>query len=223
VLYWCDGEHFAALPTAQDFKRVAENDRGPNTGGMGSFCPAQHFTAEMDVQVANNIVKPTITALAGLGSPFKGILYAGLMITQSGPQVIEFNCRFGDPETQVILPCWEGDFVETLLACVHGELQKMVPPKEAIRHAVCVVLAARGYPGSYNRSIPLKTVADSEQAVTFHAGTARVDGRLESAGGRVLNAVGLGETRTAARENAYQLAQHLLVPGLFCRSDIASN
>lgn len=221
ALYWCDGEHFVPLPAAQDYKRAFDGEAGPNTGGMGSFAPAPHLTPALCAEVGARIIEPTLRALANEDSPFKGILYAGLMLTADGPQVIEFNCRFGDPETQVIMPVWPGDIIKTMFACINGDLNEHAVPSLAEQHAVCVVLAASGYPGSYAKDIALRFVPDSSTAITFHAGTATHDGQVRSTGGRVLNAVGVGDSMAAARASAYQLAEQLDVPGLFFRKDIA--
>ena len=221
ALFWCDGEHFVPLPAAQDYKRAADNDAGPNTGGMGSFCPAPQLTAKIHERVAKEIIHPVLNALADEGAPFCGILYAGLMLTDDGPQVIEFNCRFGDPETQVILPAWNGNMLDTMFACVNGTLSSNNTLTAASQCAVCVVLAAEGYPGSHPKGIPLIMVPDYADYVTFHAGTSYVDGKLISNGGRVLNAVGMGSDLSAARAHAYELAKRLSVPGLFYRKDIA--
>ena len=221
ALFWCDGEHFLPLPLAQDYKRVGGGDTGPNTGGMGCFCPTPALTPNLRLQVEELVVKPVLNALRDMGCPFKGILYVGLMMTVDGPQVIEFNCRFGDPETQVILPCWPGELVKTMHHCINGTLDQMPRPAETTRHAVCVVLAAEGYPGMYLKGIPLQSVPDGESAVTFHAGTTAQSGNLVSSGGRVLNAVGFAPDLSTARLNAYRLAEQLTVPGLFCRKDIA--
>ncbi|MDD5088391.1 MAG: phosphoribosylamine--glycine ligase, partial [bacterium] len=222
ALYWCDGEHFAPLPGAQDYKRAEDGDAGPNTGGMGSYCPASHLTTDLQHTISRHVIAPLTKALRRQGAPYRGLLYAGLMLTDEGPQVIEFNCRFGDPETQAILPVWEGDFAQTLFACARGKLNRTqttsAPPN---RCAVSVVLAAEGYPGSYRQDIPLEEIEDSERHVIFHAGTKRVSGRLYSTGGRVLNAVGIGSDIVKARENAYEAARRLQVQGLRLRSDIA--
>jgi phosphoribosylamine---glycine ligase len=163
-----------------------------------------------------------LRALADRGAAYRGILYVGLMLTAKGPQVIEFNCRFGDPETQVILPVWTGNMAEYLLACCEGRLQTVAEAQSGEpRAAVCVVLAANGYPGSYEKGISLKDAPNSEQAVTFHAGTRRLDSGLVSAGGRVLNAVGLGATISEARTHAYAQVERIRVEGLRCRFDIA--
>jgi phosphoribosylamine--glycine ligase len=222
ALFWCDGERFEALPPAQDYKRAQDGDLGPNTGGMGAYCPATHLTDGLRAQVASRIVKPTLQALAVRGTPYRGVLYVGLMLTEAGPQVIEFNCRFGDPETQVILPLWQGKMGEQMLACCEGRLQRatrssVVEP----RAAVCVVIAAQGYPGAYHKGIALKDAADSNDALTFHAGTRRSEAGLVSSGGRVLNAIGLGSTVAEARTRAYRQVERIRADGLRWRSDIA--
>lgn len=221
VLYWCDGEHFAPLPIAQDYKRAHDGDHGPNTGGMGSHCPAPHVTPELQKRVSDEFIRPVISALANDSTPFRGVLYAGLMLTDSGPKVIEFNCRFGDPETQVIVPGWNGSIFDTMFACIKGTLGDMNVSHESYRCAVCIVLAAEGYPGSYKRQIRLRMVPNGAHHVTFHAGTKHMDGQFVSSGGRVLNAVGFGTDLVSARTHAYELADELSVPGLFFRKDIA--
>jgi phosphoribosylamine--glycine ligase len=222
ALFFCDGERFLALPAAQDYKRAEDGDRGMNTGGMGSFCPAPHLTPELLDLVCSRIVGPVIRALGGEGSPYRGILYAGLMITDDGPQVIEFNCRFGDPESQVILPVWQGNFADVMLACATGTLQNPLDDlANADGAAVCVVLAAEGYPGSYVKHVPLIEVPDSRTAFTLHAGTRRTAEGLVSSGGRVLNAIGLGASVADAREQAYGLTERLKTRGLRFRRDIA--
>ncbi len=220
ALYLCDGERYRLLPPAQDYKRALDGDAGPNTGGMGTYCPAPHLTPELAADIGRRVVMPTMQALAEQDAPYHGVLYVGLMLTTTGPQVIEFNCRFGDPETQVILPVLEGNFAATLLACAEGRLSQTA---ELSIHgaAVCVVLAADEYPDDYKKEIPLVSVPDREQAVTFHAGTTRMSNRLVSCGGRVLNAVGMGATMTDARASAYALAAQLRVEGLRYRVDIA--
>lgn len=222
ALYLCDGNRFVALPPAQDYKRAEDGDLGPNTGGMGAYCPARHLTPKLQHEVERSIILPTLRALGAEGSPYRGVLYAGLMLTSDGPQVIEFNCRFGDPETQVILPMCNGDFSETLLECAEGRMtQQSTAALSVVGAAACVVLAAEGYPQKYKKSIPLDEIADTDQTITFHAGTTRQDGALISIGGRVLNAVGLGADVAQARRRAYALAKQLRVPGLRYRSDIA--
>jgi phosphoribosylamine---glycine ligase len=220
--FWCDGERFAPLPVARDYKRALDGDAGPNTGGMGTLCPAGHVSPKILDEVSRTIVSPTLRAMTDEGCPYRGVLYVGLMLTDNGPQVIEYNCRFGDPETQVMLPVLEGDIVETMIACAQGKLIPQTATSSSST-AVCVVLAAEGYPGSYRKGIELKEIANTDKRFTFHAGTQIINGRLISSGGRVLNAVGRGETMEAARANAYLLANQLLVPGLRFRSDIAAD
>lgn len=220
--FWCDGEHFAPLPVARDYKRALDVDAGPNTGGMGTLCPAGHVAPEMLKKISETIIAPTLQAMSNEGCPYQGVLYAGLMLTEQGPQVIEFNCRFGDPETQVMLPVMKDNLVETMLACVHGKLLTSTVFPESNGAAVCVVLAAEGYPGTYDKNIPLKSIENTDHSLLFHAGTALKDGKLVSSGGRILNAVGLGNDIEAARLNAYKTANSLLVSGLRYRSDIAA-
>lgn len=221
ALYCCDGERCFVLPAAQDYKRAEDGDHGQNTGGMGSYCPAVHFTHQLRDDIEKRIVHPVLRCLNASGSPYRGLLYVGLMLTESGPQVIEFNCRFGDPETQVILPVLRGHFGELLLSCAEGKLDTSVASFSGDKAAVCVVLAAKGYPGPYYRGIHLQSVPDTEHTTTFHAGTVLTPEGLLSAGGRVLNAVGIADSTGAAREHAYELAQRLLVDGLRYRTDIA--
>lgn len=219
--FLCDGEKFLALPPAQDYKRASDGDFGPNTGGMGTFCPARHVRAETIVYSEAEIVKPILHALDKQGAPYRGLLYVGLMLTDNGPQVIEFNCRFGDPETQVMLPCLGYDLLEAMVECSKGLLEPQKYPREATGNAVCVVLSAEGYPDSYKKGYPLKQVEAKGSQILFSAGTALKDGEWVSSGGRVLNAVGVGESMKAARDAAYDLANEAMVDGLRMRGDIA--
>jgi phosphoribosylamine---glycine ligase len=220
-MFWCDGTTFSALPVARDYKRALDGDAGPNTGGMSSLCPAPGWNDELQREVEDRIVQPVIRALSEQGCPFVGILYAGLMLTESGPQVIEFNCRLGDPETQTILAVWNGDFAEHAMACVRGRLAELPPVADSGQHAVSIVLAADGYPDKYAKGIVLRHVPDGDDAYTLHAGTQRTETGVVSSGGRVLNAVGVGSSLSEARERAYALAAMLRVPGLRYRTDIA--
>ncbi|MCL4304424.1 phosphoribosylamine--glycine ligase [bacterium] len=219
--FLCDGERFVALPPVQDYKRAFDNDEGPNTGGMGTFCPATHITEEILYDVERRVVSPVLRAMAAQGTPYRGLLYVGLMLTELGAQVIEFNCRFGDPETQVLLPCLEFDLVSAIVSCVDGTLRPQDYTHVAKNAAVCVVICANGYPGEYSRKIPLKRPVLNEGQVLLSAGTALDDGRWISSGGRVLNALGTGATIADARFNAYELAERACVPGLRYRRDIA--
>jgi phosphoribosylamine--glycine ligase len=222
VLFLCDGENFLPLPIAQDYKRAEDGDKGKNTGGMGSFAPAKHVTPEILAEVERKVVAPVLAALHRAGTPFCGVLYVGLMLTADGPKVIEFNCRFGDPETQVILPIWPGNLAEAMMACIEGRIRDFGNP-EPDDAAVCVVLAAKGYPDAYEKDIRLQFPSrKTENAVVFHAGTKMGDDGIVSAGGRVLNTVGIGQDITQARQRAYDLAQNLNVSGLRFRKDIAA-
>ncbi|MBU1919689.1 phosphoribosylamine--glycine ligase [bacterium] len=220
--FWCDGEHFAPLPVARDYKRALDDDLGPNTGGMGTLCPAGHVSADMLSEIGETIIAPTLSAMQAEGCPYRGVLYAGLMLTDDGPRVIEFNCRFGDPETQVMLPLMQDNLIETMLSCIDGTLKTSTGSPAASGAAVCVVLTAEGYPGSYRKDIPLRTIENTGHTLLFHAGTTMKDGKLVSSGGRIFNAVGLGSDIETARLNAYQSAHSLLVSGLRFRSDIAA-
>ncbi|MBU1937700.1 phosphoribosylamine--glycine ligase, partial [bacterium] len=185
ILFLCDSEDFFALPIAQDYKRAEDDDKGKNTGGMGAFAPATHVTPEMLSDVENQIVAPTLAALQRDGNPFQGVLYVGLMLTADGPKVIEFNCRFGDPETQVILPVWPGNLPEALFACAEGHLKDISNP-DPDSAAVCVVLAAKGYPEEYKKGYRLRFPKKKiEDTLTFHAGTQMTEDGIVSSGGRV--------------------------------------
>lgn len=219
--FLCDGERYLALPPAQDYKRALDGDHGANTGGMGTFCPARHATSELVRECERRIVEPVQRELRAAGTPYRGLLYVGVMLTQDGPQVIEFNCRFGDPETQVMLPCLGYDIFAAMEACANGTLDPSHYAPDTSQHAVCVVLCADGYPDSYQKQIPLIAPTASSGQLLFAAGTAEQDGQWVSNGGRVLNAVGLGESIADARANAYDLARRALVPGLRMRVDIA--
>jgi phosphoribosylamine--glycine ligase len=219
--FLCDGERYLALPPAQDYKRAYDGDFGPNTGGMGTFCPARHVSEATTREVEQKIVEPVLRALEKQGAAYRGLLYVGVMLTDQGPQVIEFNCRFGDPETQVMLPCLGYDLLEAMIECSKGLLEPKKYAKAAMGNAVCVVLSAEGYPDKYAKGIPLKDVKPNDKQILFSAGTTMMDGAWVSSGGRVLNAVGLGDSMKAARDTAYDLAKTALVPGLRARSDIA--
>ncbi|MCB9357297.1 MAG: phosphoribosylamine--glycine ligase [Calditrichaeota bacterium] len=219
--FLCDGTNFVALPPAQDYKRAFDSDLGPNTGGMGTYCPAPHADAKVFESAERAIVRPVLTAMAELGCPYRGVLYVGIMLTDKGAQVIEFNCRFGDPETQVMLPCMSFDLIDAVVACTDGGLAHEKFSSEPACSSVCVVLSAEGYPGSYQKHIPLHEADLNSNQILFSAGTTLSDGQWVSNGGRVLNAVGTGATVAEARANAYELAARIAVPGLRFRTDIA--
>jgi len=224
VMALVDGTSFRMLASAQDHKRALDGDRGPNTGGMGAYSPTPVLDKRLDAQVAD-IFQRTLAGLQAEGIEYRGALYAGLMITERGPQVLEFNCRFGDPETQVVLPRLESDLVDAVEATLNGSLDKLQLAWTSDA-AVCVVLAARGYPGPYERGQPiagLKQAANSDKVCVFHAGTRRnVDGRTVTDGGRVLGVTGMGKTVEKAAWRAYQAVQQIHFDGAHFRRDIAA-
>ncbi|HEY3815323.1 MAG TPA: phosphoribosylamine--glycine ligase [Caulobacteraceae bacterium] len=219
----CDGERAVLFGGAQDHKRAFDGDTGPNTGGMGAYSPAPVFTPELVAAAEADIVQPTVRGMAEEGAPYRGVLYAGLMSTDQGPKLVEYNARFGDPECQVLMLRLRSDIVPYLHAAATGGLARLGPPTWRAESAICVVLAARGYPDS---PIPGSVIRGAEQdfgsdVVVFHAGTARKhDGALAAAGGRVLNICALGTTFEAAREKAYAAIAKIDWPGGFYRSDI---
>jgi phosphoribosylamine--glycine ligase len=219
---FCDGRSFAMMPAAQDHKRAQDGDRGPNTGGMGAYAPSPFVTKDILSIVRERVLAPVLAGMAADGSPYRGILYAGLMLTPAGPKVLEFNCRFGDPETQVVLPLLATDLVDVCDAIVEGRLDR-TPVRWSDQTAVCVVMTAQGYPGDYRRGDAI-TGLDQEAedgAVVFHAGTARDNGRVVTAGGRVLGVTGVGPNVAAARERAYARVKTIQFAGAAYRSDIA--
>ena len=218
-----DGAEVLPLPPAQDFKRLLAGDEGPNTGGMGSYSPVPFLEPDEAAEFVDLVHAPVIAELARRGTPFVGLLYAGLMLTDDGPRVLEFNCRFGDPETQAILPILEGDFLGALAAAATGALAG-VELAAALGAAVTVVLGAAGYPDAPEAGVPLRGLDDAEDAgaLVFHAGTAIRDGQLVSAGGRVLNVTGVGASVAEARERAYAAVERIEFPRAQFRDDIAS-
>ena len=219
----CDGTTALEIGTAQDHKRAFEGDRGPNTGGMGAFSPSPHLDEATTERVMAEIVRPTLAGMAAEGTAYKGVLYAGLMLTADGPKLIEFNVRFGDPECQVVLPRLRTDLGQLLLGTVDGQLAHMDVRWEQ-HHALTVVMAARGYPGAFDRGSVirgLERIDEDPDVMLFHAGTVRnADGHIAAAGGRVLNVTGLGATLAQARERAYSAVRLLDWPESFYRSDI---
>ena len=223
VFALCDGERVALLPAAQDHKRVNDNDEGPNTGGMGAYTPAPIATPEVMAQVRDRVVLPTLAELRRRGIVYRGVLFCGLMIGPKGVNVLEFNCRFGDPETEVVLPSLEGDFAGTLLACAEGRLD---PAALRIRKgaAVTVVMAAPGYPGSYPKGLEITGLgqAAAKGCLVFHAGTATKDGKTVTAGGRVLTVTALGADLRGAVDAAYAGVAEIRFEGAHFRRDIAA-
>ena len=217
-----DGSFILPFGSAQDHKRVGDGDTGPNTGGMGAYSPARVLTPELEAQVLERIIKPTVDTLAAEGIPYSGVLYAGLMLTEAGPKLIEYNGRFGDPECQVLMSRFDGDLVELLLAVAQGRLAEQGPVTLADRTALTVVMAARGYPGTPEKGGVIRGIdaAEQEGAKIFHAGTADKNGALVANGGRVLNVTATGDTVSAAQAAAYAAVDAIDFPTGFCRRDI---
>ena len=222
LLAFTDGTTIRPMISAQDHKRAYDGDRGPNTGGMGTYAPAPVMTPEMTERAVEEILKPTIAAMAKEGRTYRGCLYLGLMVTADGPKVVEFNARFGDPETQVVLPLLDSDLVAIMCACADGTLAD-VPIRWKDGAAVCVVLASGGYPGHYDKGQEIHGLADAEAmgALVFHAGTAMKDGKLVTNGGRVLGVVGRGSDISSAVDAAYAAAAKISFKDAYYRKDIA--
>jgi phosphoribosylamine---glycine ligase len=217
-----DGASVLEFGTAQDHKRVGEGDTGPNTGGMGAYAPAPCMTPELVEQAMSQIVRPTVAGMAAEGTPYRGVLYAGLMLTASGPQLLEFNVRFGDPECQALLPRLMTDPGQLLHGGAEGMLAHM-DLRWYPEHVMTVVMAARGYPGEYGRGSEIRglgAAAEVEGVTVFHAGTRIRDGRVFADGGRVLDVTGSGATLEQARERAYAAIERIDWPEGFCRRDI---
>jgi phosphoribosylamine--glycine ligase len=224
VLAFADGKTVVPMVAAQDHKRVFDADQGPNTGGMGAYAPTPVVTDELLEQIQREILEPTILGMAAEGMPYRGILYAGLMITAQGPKVIEYNCRFGDPETQVILPLLETDLVEIALDCIAGQLDE-----DRIwwktQAAVCVVMAAGGYPGTFAKGQAISGLEAAQQVpgvMVWHAATTFKNGQFLTAGGRVLSVIAEGDTIAQAVERAYEAAAKIHFAGIHYRRDIAA-
>jgi phosphoribosylamine--glycine ligase len=218
-----DGETAVPLASAQDHKRVGEGDSGPNTGGMGAYAPAPVLTDELQRRAMEEIVRPTAEALAAAGIPFNGVLYAGLMLTDDGPKLIEYNVRFGDPECEAIMPLIEGDFAELLDSVASGSLAEIDPPQLAPRHSMTVIVAARGYPGTPVGGGAIRAIEAAEQVegvTVFHAGTALIDGNLIAKGGRVLAVTAVADTFANARARAYRAVDQIDFADGFHRRDI---
>ncbi len=223
VMAFTDGKTVVPMVPAQDHKRVGDGDTGPNTGGMGAYAPAPLAVPSLQKVVRDEILQPTVDALAQVGRPFHGVLYAGLMIVDGKPSVLEFNARFGDPETQVVLPLLETDLVDIMEVVVEHRLDQ-VRIDWSSQAAVCVVLTSGGYPGSYATGVPIKglPVEGERELLVFHAGTSRKDGDLVTAGGRVLGVTGVAPNLGGARDRAYEAARVITFDGCHYRSDIAT-
>jgi len=224
LLAFSDGKTVAPMIPARDYKRVGDGDAGPNTGGMGCYAPSPYLPPELIAEARRRVLQPTIDGMRGRGTPYVGVLYAGLMLTERGMRVLEFNCRFGDPETQVLLPLLENDLVDILLACIEGRLAEIeVHWKPA--HAVCVVKASGGYPGAYEKGKVITGVEEANalpDTVVFQAGTKLQGGKLLTAGGRVLAVTSVGASLEEARAKAYAGVARVDFEGAQNRSDIAA-
>ena len=217
-----DGTHVVSFPSAQDHKPVYDGDRGPNTGGMGAYTPAPVITEELEGEIVRTIIDPTIRGMREEGRPFKGVLYAGLMITDEGPKVLEFNARFGDPEAQPLMVRFKADLVELFLASIEERLDRFSPRWDP-RCALCVVMASGGYPGSYQKGLPIEGLEEAESMEDvhiFHSGTAMEDDRVVTAGGRVLSITALGRTIEEAKKRCYGAVECVSWEGVHYRKDI---
>lgn len=223
VLCLTDGETIVPLPASQDHKRALDGDQGLNTGGMGAFAPSPLYTPELAEQVRTTILEPTLAALKGEGICFRGVLYVGLMLTPEGPKVVEYNARFGDPETQVVLPLVESDLMEAFEAVAEGRLGE-IQLRVSGQSAACVVLASGGYPAKYETGKPISGVeeARAQGALVFHAGTKREGGRLLTAGGRVLGVTAVADSLPRAVARAYQLIEPITFDKMHFRTDIGA-
>ena len=223
LLAFTDGKTVVPMIAAQDHKRIFDNDEGPNTGGMGTYAPAPVMTDVLRLKATERVLKPVVAAMAEEGTPYQGCLYAGLMINGDSVKVVEFNCRFGDPETQVILPLLDGDLADIMLACATGTLDEV----EVAWHdkaSVCVVMASGGYPGKYENGKEITGLAEAnadEATVVFHAGTKAVDGKIVTAGGRVLGVTSVDKNIRDARDRAYAAVEKVKFDQVFYRKDIA--
>jgi phosphoribosylamine--glycine ligase len=218
-----DGATAVPLASAQDHKRVGEGDTGPNTGGMGAYAPAPVLTPDLEQRAMSEIVLPTARALEEAGTPFSGVLYAGLMLTSEGPKLIEYNVRFGDPECEAIMPLIEGDFATLLHSVATGRLGEIAPPKLSDKHSMTVIVAARGYPGTPTSGGSIRQIEAAEQVegvTIFHAGTARGEQGLVANGGRVLAVTAIADTFANARARAYRGVDQIDFADGFCRRDI---
>lgn len=223
LLAFTDGKTVVPMLAAQDHKRIFDNDQGPNTGGMGTYAPAPVMTDILRLKATERILKPVVAAMAKEGTPYQGCLYAGLMIKDDVIKVVEFNCRFGDPETQVVLPLLESDLAEIMLACATGTLDQ-ADVAWSDKAAVCIVMASGGYPESYETGKAITGLAEAdaqENTVVFHAGTKNAAGSIVTAGGRVLGVTAVDDNIRAARDRAYSAVENIKFDGAFYRKDIA--
>ena len=225
VLAFCDGTHIQTMTSAQDHKRAKDHDEGLNTGGMGTFSPSPFYTEEIDAFCQKNIYEPSIAAMKAEGRDFKGVMFFGLMLTPNGPRVLEYNARFGDPETQVVLPRMKNDIVDVFEACIDGTLDQIQLEFED-NAAVCVVLASDGYPEHYEKGFPilgLDSFKRKEGYYVFHAGTKLENGQVVTNGGRVLGVTALGANLKEARANAYAATEWISFANKYKRNDIGES
>ena len=225
VLTYVDGKTVRIMSSAQDHKRAYDNDEGPNTGGMGYFSPSPFYTDDIDRYCREHIYQPTVDAMAAEEREFKGVIFFGLMLTDDGPKVLEYNARFGDPEAQVVLPRMENDIIDVMEACIDGTLDK-IDLKFTDNAAVCVVLASKGYPISYEKGFPitgLEKFKGRNDYFCFHAGTREQDGQIVTNGGRVLGITALGADIHEARKKAYEATEWVQFDNKYMRHDIASS
>ncbi|MBM4091385.1 MAG: phosphoribosylamine--glycine ligase [Planctomycetes bacterium] len=224
VLAITDEHTIVTLPPAQDHKPALDGDRGPNTGGMGAYCPAPLVDGTMMGWIEEHVLVPTVHAMKRSRRPFRGVLYAGLMVTQQGPKVLEYNVRFGDPECQPLLMRLKSDLLDVLEATCDGRLGEIEPLEWDPRPAICVVMAAEGYPKAYQKGQPIRGLEEAAKlpdVKVFHAGTSLRDGQVVTAGGRVLGVTAVGDTISAAKLNAYTAVKCIRWPGAWCRKDIS--
>ncbi|MEA3402632.1 MAG: phosphoribosylamine--glycine ligase [Armatimonadota bacterium] len=223
IKVFCDGQNILPMVPSQDYKRIYDGDEGPNTGGMGCYSPVPFLTDDMLQDILENTIQPSVEQMAADGKPYVGTLYAGMILPEDGPRLLEYNCRFGDPETQVVLPRLETDLVELLVATVEGRLDEMEATWRPDR-CVCVICASGGYPGSYDKGKQITGLREAERdeaVMIFHAGTKRVGRRYHTDGGRVLGVTALGETYQQARDRAYNAVGQIDFEDMYFRTDIA--
>ncbi|MBU1006992.1 MAG: phosphoribosylamine--glycine ligase [Candidatus Omnitrophica bacterium] len=222
ILIFSDGKNIAPLASSQDHKRIFDNDKGPNTGGMGAYSPAPVVSGKLFDEIIDSVFRPIINGLASEGRPYKGVLYGGLMITENGPMALEFNVRFGDPETQAVLPRLKSDLADIMMACIEGKLNELKLEWDD-RPCLSIVAASKGYPGVYekNKNISgLNTVRSIKDVAVFHSGTALRDGNIVTDGGRVLAVSGFGKDIKSARDTAYEAMDKIKFEGIYYRKDI---
>ena len=217
----CDGDSYKVIGNAQDHKRIGEGDTGLNTGGMGAYSPAPIVTKELLNRVESEIIAPTISGMKAEGNPYKGILYVGLMITKDGPKVVEYNCRFGDPECQVIVPAMKSDLLEVIISCTEGRLSETDIELDDL-YRCTVVMVSGGYPQSYDKGKEISGVEKVDAGILFHAGTRIENGKLLTNGGRVLNMVGEGKSLQEAIDNSYTQVKKIGFEKAFFRNDIGA-